>query len=148
MFSDDINIQNLKLCFAQTVPFHPNISKTGKVSSENNFLEIPVNVIPFIRFPFVNYIFAYFNYRFLKSSYSIMRRSKQVLNYSFHDLEFADSSDFQNIQGIANTFLFTRKIVKKTWEERVEHLDDLFSSCSADHRLVPLKDLSSSIAGY
>ena len=146
MFKDDMNIQNLKLCFAPTVPFHPNSRKIGKASFNHKFLEIPVNVIPFIRFPFVNYIFAFFNYRFINSCYSVIRKSKQVLNYSFHDLEFADSSDFQKIGNIADTFLFTRKIIKKDWDERVHQVENIFLSFGDDHRLVPLKDLASSIA--
>jgi hypothetical protein len=69
-------------------------------------------------------------------------RSRQTLNYSFHDLEFADESDFEGDDDLMRSFLFTRRIAKTGWDDRKDKVDEIFSFFSKEYHLVPLKTLA------
>lgn len=141
----DLNIQDLRSCFAPITPFHPNSKKIYKKTAHNSFIEIPVNVIPFIRFPFVSTAFSIIKYNMVQSCYYFVKRSGQLLNYNLHDSEFISYSDLKGLSRAMSTekdFLMANKIMKTSLNHRLAHFKKLFSLFSNDYYLVPLKTLA------
>lgn len=143
LFKNELYIQDMRSCFAPINPFRIVNNNIPDKSISNTVLEIPVNVVPFIRVPFVSTNFSPINYNFVMSCYYFVRKSKQVLNYHFHDCEFGEVSDF-NKNNLESLF-FIRRIYKQRLDDRLSHFDKMFSSFCADYNLIPLKDMAENI---
>lgn len=142
-FKDGLCIQDLKSCFAPIIPFRVGSNNNPGKSAGSALLEIPVNVVPFIRFPFVSTNFSLINYNLVMSCYYFIKKSKQVLNYHFHDCEFGVPSDFgkNNLEGL----FLVRRILKQSLDDRLSHFEKMFSFFCSDYNLVPLKDMAENI---
>ncbi len=111
--------------------FYNNFLKPTSIYDEHGILEIPVSVVPLVRFPFSWLWFRNFGVRYSKLCTKLASYNEDFVNLYFHPWEFVDISSF-------NMPVFIKRNsgnnMKRTFSEYIEWL------IKQDFDIIPIKE--------
>lgn len=125
-----ISVQPLWHILAGSQPYYPDLDKPWQNSNrgERRLLEIPINIIPVINYPFVSSILLRFGYNLSRCAYSLIRRRYQFLNFELHDGEFLEPQDLDPIanEQRALGYSIMGHLLRVPYERRKDYFARLF----------------------
>jgi len=132
----------LSYMFAPTTPYRPDKKRVWR-KGDLNVMQMPVSVIPYIRFPF--FASALFQLRiinqntmlFYKTLYNFFRKTSSFLNFETHAIELSD----MNLDGI-NSSMKKQPGLTIPVKKKYDMYKEILTMMKRDYEIMTLKDAS------
>ena len=109
-----------------------------KIDKSQNFLEIPITIIPYFNFPFTSSLLLGFGLSFSEFNLKLIRANSNFLNFELHINEFTKKND---IKDSYNNLYITRNFVNIDINKRLHYFNNLFTLIKKDYNIKLLKDV-------
>jgi hypothetical protein len=133
-------VQSYRCAAAPPLPYPVSAPDIFRRSTATTLTEIPLTALGPLQFPFVHGMTFMLPRRLRQAALAAALR-RRFFTLSFHDLEFADRSDFGSLPSSAMT---TRHLLRPI-EERLEELTAAIAQTRQTHRFVTMRQAAESI---
>lgn len=122
---------------APITPYHPQITDRGFAfwrTGTAPILEIPMAVVPGVRFPVIGTSLHVLGVAGFKAAYPALKRAHRLLNLEFHAIDFMDAHD----PGVED-LVGHQPDLKIPWGVKRERYAEIFARVAQDYRFVTLE---------
>tara|TARA_B100000686_G_C16790738_1_gene978521 strand:- start:1039 stop:2034 length:996 start_codon:yes stop_codon:yes gene_type:complete len=142
-----LSIQSISSLLATTQPYFPDCQRLWKHCPRKRLLEIPINVIPVLEYPFVSHVLLSFGYPLSRALYSFIQSKYRFLNFELHDYEFAKEEDYEKIAEDSRNkgFYLSNHYSDIPYKKRRSYFVRLFKLFKADYQLVTMEEMADRI---
>src|SRR5262249_13990237 len=124
--------------FAPRAPYRMAADRLGSRDDAQEFLEIPISVIPYVSYPFVTSLLLQFRVRPSLGALAMLVGRNHFVNCELHINEFTDRGDIAAYNG---SFYLTRQYVRIDLADRLKYFDSLLGAIKASCDVVLLRDV-------
>lgn len=135
-----ITVQRIYDLWGKREPYKPSDKSITKDNGNDNFIEIPISVIPIVSYPFVSALLLKYGIVLSRVAYHFCRACSNFLNFELHINEFTIKEDVFASRMYNNLYL-TKNYMKIPLNKRLEYYNTLFTLIKKHYEVVLLRDV-------
>src|SRR5262249_41651665 len=135
---DYLSTQRFTEIFGPRSPYRLSAERLGVRDDSQEFVEIPISIIPFISYPFVTSLLLHFGAAPSLKALRLLVARDTFVNCELHINEFTDRGD---INGYDGSFYLTSQYVRIDLARRLSYFDRLIAAIKASCDVVLMRDV-------